>query len=81
MVRAASFFFGGPSTLHYRRLNANYKDYWMPDSDAVNSLDRYEVMAWFRSRGDECLTCEGLSGSVFMSLPPYLIIRVHKRSA
>jgi SAM-dependent methyltransferase len=81
MVRATSFFFGGPSTLHYRRLNANYKDYWMPDSDAVNSLDRYEVMAWFRSRGDECLTCDGLSGSVFMSLPPYLIVRIHKRSA
>jgi len=78
LVRATAFAFGGPTTLHYRRLTPNYKDYWMPDSDAVNSLDRYEVMAWFQSRGDECLTCDGISGSVFMSLPPYLIIRVHK---
>jgi len=80
VARAAALSFGGPTSLHYRRLNPNYKDYWMPDSDAVNSLDRYEVMAWFLSRGDECLTCEGISGSVFMSLPPYLIIRIHKRS-
>ncbi len=78
LARVPAFSFGGPSTLHYRRLTPNYKDYWMPDSDAVNSLDRYEVMAWFRSRGDECLTCDGISGSVFMSLPPYLIIRIHK---
>lgn len=78
LVRATAFAFGGPAALHYRRLTPNYKDYWMPDSDAVNSLDRYEVMVWFRSRGDQCLTCDGISGSVFMSLPPYLIIRIHK---
>jgi len=78
LIRAAAFLLPGPTSLHYRRLKPNYKDYWMPDSDAVNSLDRYEVMAWFRSRGDECLSCDGISGSVFMSLPPYLIIRIHK---
>jgi len=78
-ARAAAFALPGPTSLHYRRLKPNYKDYWMPDSDAVNSLDRYEVMTWFRSRGDDCLSCDGISGSVFMSLPPYLIVRIHKR--
>src|SRR5579859_805141 len=49
----ASWF--GPTRLHYRLLRANYKEYWEPDSDAVNGIDRYEAMVWFRSRGDECL--------------------------
>lgn len=70
-----------PSTLRYRRLTPNYEKYWVPDSDAVNSIDRHEAMLWFRSRGDECLNCEGSSGSVLMSAMPNsmpLIIRVRK---
>ena len=47
----------GPTALHYRPLAANYREYWMPDSDAVNSLDMLEAYLWFRSRGDECLNC------------------------
>ena len=47
------------------------------DLDAVNSIDRYEVMLWFRSRGDECLSCEGSSGMPWMTSLP-LIVRVHK---
>jgi SAM-dependent methyltransferase len=68
---------GGPTRLHYRLLQPNYKDYWEPDSDAVNSIDRNEVMLWFRSRGDECLNCEGLAGSPLMK-DSALIIRIHK---
>jgi SAM-dependent methyltransferase len=67
----------GPTTLRYRRLTPNYDKYWGPDSDAVNSIDRHEAMLWFRTRGDECLNCEGLSGSVIMESGP-LIIRVRK---
>jgi SAM-dependent methyltransferase len=67
----------GATTLHYHRLEPNYKEYWEPDSDAVNGLDRHEMMLWFRSRGDECLNCAGLSGSVLMKGDP-LIIRIHK---
>jgi SAM-dependent methyltransferase len=67
----------GPTRLHYRLLQPNYKDYWESDSDALNAIDRYEVMLWFRSRGDECLNCVSLAGSVFMKSPA-LIIRVHK---
>lgn len=68
----------GPTRLHYRLLQPNHKDYWVADSDALNGIDRYEVMLWFRSRGDECLNCEGFSGSPFMKGVPSLVIRVHK---
>ena len=70
---------GGPTSLHYRRLTPNYDHYWMPDSDAVNSLDRYEIALWFLSRGDECLNCEGaLDGWLQLNVP--LILKVHKRA-
>jgi len=38
-------------------LRTNYAQYWEADSDAVNSLDRYETYLWFKSRGDLCLNC------------------------
>jgi hypothetical protein len=65
----------GPTRLRYRRLTPNYENYWVPDSDAINSIDNYEAMLWFLSRGDECLNCD--DASVFMGGTP-LIIRVHK---
>lgn len=68
---------GQPTELHYHRLTPNYKTYWGPDADAVNSLDRYEAVLWFRSRGDECLNCE----SDLAALTPSdgrLVIRIHK---
>ena len=49
----------GPTRLHYSRLTPNYKEYWQPDSDAVNSLDRAEMAMWFETRGDTCLNCQG----------------------
>ncbi len=66
-----------PTTLHYHRLDPNYKTYWGPDADAVNSLDRYEAALWFRSRGDECLNCEtGLDA--LTQGDNRLMIRIHK---
>ncbi len=56
-----------PTALHYRPIAANYKEYWMPDSDAVNSIDMFEAYLWFRSRGDECLNCPAESGTVSYS--------------
>jgi len=64
---------GQPTRLHYHRLDPNYKTYWGPDADAVNSLDSHEMGLWFRSRGDECLSCVE---DPFVSIP--LIVRVHK---
>jgi len=67
----------GPTTLRYRRLNPNYKEYWGPDSDALNSIDGYEAVMWFISRGDECLSCAGSPIFFPLSHAP-LIIRVQK---
>jgi SAM-dependent methyltransferase len=67
----------GPTRLRYRRLSPNYEKYWVPDSDAVNSIDGHEAMLWFLSRGDECLNCRGQDASVLMGSKP-LMIRVHK---
>ena len=47
---------GRPTALKYRKLKANYVEYWQSDSDACNSLDPFDVILWFRSRG---LVCHG----------------------
>jgi SAM-dependent methyltransferase len=65
-----------PTRLRFRQLEPNYRQYWVSDSDAVNSLDRYETLLWFRSRGDECLNCSGNDFWVVANEP--LIIRVRK---
>jgi len=70
---------GDPVKFHYRRLTPNYSHYWMWDSDAVNSLDRYETALWFLSRGDECLNCEGSFHGLMKGSEP-LILRIHKNS-
>jgi SAM-dependent methyltransferase len=70
----------GPTKLRYRRLAPNYEKYWVPDSDAVNSIDSHEAMLWFLSRGDECLNCE--DSPIFMPSANFpLIIRVHKKAS
>jgi SAM-dependent methyltransferase len=67
----------GPTKLRYRRLNPNYEQYWMADSDAVNSIDSYEGALWFLTRGDACLNC-GDSPLFVPSRDAPLIIRIQK---
>lgn len=67
----------GPTRLRYRRLAPNYETYWVPDSDAVNSIDRQEAKLWFLSRGDECVNC----GGALSDFSSALIIRVHKSAS
>lgn len=67
---------GRPSVLRYRPLQANYDQYWIPDNDAINSLDRDEMRTWFTSRGDECTNCDG----AFCSMDA-LIIKVRRYTA
>ncbi len=45
---------GRPAVLKHRKLKANYQEYWQSDSDACNSLDPFDVILWFRSRGFVC---------------------------
>ena len=68
---------GAPTSLHYRPIAANYRQFWMADSDAVNSIDMYEAYLWFRSRGDECLNCPSES-QMFRTGGMPLVIRVKK---
>jgi SAM-dependent methyltransferase len=75
MIRSLATF--GPSKLRYRRLKPNYEQYWVVDSDAVNSIDSYEALLWFTSRGDECLNC-GADPLFFPVAHTPLIIRVQK---
>jgi ubiquinone/menaquinone biosynthesis C-methylase UbiE len=64
-----------PTRFHYRPVAANYRDYWMPDSDAVNSMDMFEAYLWFLSRGDECVNCPSRAEMIRTRSMP-LIIRV-----
>jgi SAM-dependent methyltransferase len=59
LVRDLQYKLQGASTrLHFTVLQPNYKDYWVPDGDAAISLDSYEAALWYRSRGDDCLSCK-----------------------
>lgn len=69
---------GAPTRLHYRKLDLFYERFLGPDSDAVNSLDAFEVAMWFRSRGDECLNCVAGLHEIVRTWGHALVIRVHK---
>ena len=60
---------GRPTALRYRKLKANYEEYWQSDSDACNSLDPFDVIMWFRSRG---FVCHG-----YTSLAKCLLVRAY----
>jgi SAM-dependent methyltransferase len=49
----------GPVGLSYVSLRPNYQQFWMSDSDACNSLDPFDVIFWFESRGHPCLSHRG----------------------
>jgi SAM-dependent methyltransferase len=66
---------GRPTSFHYSRLTPNYETYWVPDSDAVNSMDPFEAALWFESRGDKCLNCRSGFRKMVDS-PQYIVIRV-----
>lgn len=73
--RAAFALTGQPMSFHYWPVMPNYDRYWESDSDAVNSLDRYETYLWFKSRGDICLNC-GSEMETFQTYGSILIFRV-----
>lgn len=42
--------------LPYRKIKANFKKFWMSDSDACNSIDPHDAILCFESHGLECLS-------------------------
>lgn len=63
--------------LRYKELSANFEIFWMEDSDAVNSLDPFDVIAWFALRGDQCLNKSTWVQKLFVGTGP-LIFRINK---
>lgn len=66
-----------PLTFRYRKLNANYEVFWMADSDACCSIDPYEAVLWFSSRGHDCLSHTNAASRFFIRNGP-VIFRVNK---
>ena len=66
-----------PTRLHFSTLRPNYSHYWGPDADAVNSIDRFEALQWFLSRGDQCLNCGNRD---FWRSEGPLVLRIHKET-
>jgi SAM-dependent methyltransferase len=72
---------GKPSRLRFTRLSPNYGEYWVTDSDAVVSLDFFELFLWFTSRGDTCPGVPSRNALVFGGpgrRPEFLVVRVNK---
>ncbi len=61
------------TALRYGPLNPNFETFWIADSDAVNSIDCYETLLWFTSRGDVCLNCDGLFQQALAECGPLII--------
>ena len=55
-----------PRPLKYKRLKPNYETYLQSDSDACNSLDPFDVIVWFKSRGFICHGYENLGRALFI---------------
>jgi len=72
---ASSF---GPTRLRYQRVDANFDDYWEPDSDAVSRVDAMEAAMWFESRGDTCLNCASMPLRLIDPDHPIVIRRGHR---
>ena len=64
-----------PTRLRFTALAPNYSQYWVADSDATTSLDRYEALLWFRTRGDQCVNCRGTAFDIRNFVEP-LVIRI-----
>jgi len=72
---------GGPSRLHFRKLDANYDKYWIADSDACISVSYHEILLWFMSRDDHCDNCPNEWNMIF-NIPLYepdMFIRISKQ--
>jgi len=68
---------GEPPPFKYNALTPNYTHYWVSDSDATTSMDPYEAILWYTSRGDEVLNYDSALRQFFVRTGP-LIFRIRK---
>jgi ubiquinone/menaquinone biosynthesis C-methylase UbiE len=62
-----------PSSLHVKKLPANYERFWMADSDACSSIDLFAAFLWFISRGDHGLSPESMTRALIARAQPIII--------
>ena len=55
----------------------DFEIFWTDDADAVNSLDPFDVIAWFLLRGDKCLNKNTLIRRLLVRTGP-LLFRINK---
>ena len=78
LVRLLCFlFWKKPTVFKYKELQANYEVFWVSDSDAVNSMDPFDAILWFVSRGDTCLSHTSWLRRFFIRTGP-LIFAIRK---
>jgi len=78
LLRLISFLIDSKTTsLRYVKLKPDYEKYLMIDSDACCSIDPYEAIMWFRSRGHECLSYTTWLSQFFVRTGP-IIFRINK---
>lgn len=66
-----------PVPFHYHELQPNYTHFWISDSDAVNSIDPFDAILWFVSRGDHCQNFPTLQAGFRVRSSP-LVFRIMK---
>ena len=56
LFRLCAYLINGqrPGPLKYKKLEPNYEVFWQSDSDACNSIDPFDIIVWFKSRGFIC---------------------------
>jgi len=72
-----AFLTGKRLNFKYKKLAPNYDYFWMSDSDAVNSMDPYEAVLWFVSRGDTCISYPTWIAKLLVRTGP-IIFRIQK---
>lgn len=66
-----------PLDFNYKKLTPNYEYFWMSDSDAINTMDPYEAILWFVSRGDTCLSYPNWMSKFFVRTGA-IVFRINK---
>lgn len=68
---------GEPTPFKYNALTPNYTHHWTSDADATTSMDPYEAILWYTSRGDQVLNYDSALRQFFVRTGP-LIFRIRK---
>lgn len=74
LVRLARYLLhNAPTKFHYRELEANFENYWVSDSDAINSMDPFEAYLWYVSRKAICHNYSSLLRGFLIRTGPIIL--------